>query len=299
MTGDGMSAIDTPRYEPSWLSLREDADAAARAGDLVEALRHRVPDGAGLVDGTGLADGTGLVACDLGCGTGAMGRWLAGQLAGPQHWIMIDHDPELLALAATRMPATAADGAPVTVQTRQRNLAALSPDDLAGADMAGADLVAASALLDLLTRDEVDRLAAACEQVGCPALLTLSVTGHVALTPPHLLDGEIAAAFNAHQRRVAGGRRLLGPDATAAAVAAFTGRGAAVLVQASPWQLGPAQGALLAEWLRGWVAAACQQRPELPAADYLRQRLAAASAGELRVVVWHQDLLAYPIRPAA
>ena len=35
----------------------------------------------------------------------------------------------------------------------------------------------ASALLDVLTREEIDTLAAACVGAGVPALLTLSVSG--------------------------------------------------------------------------------------------------------------------------
>ena len=64
----------------------------------------------------------------------------------------------------------------------------------------------------------------------------------------------------------------------------------------SPWRLGPAEAALAEEWLRGWISAACEERPEL-AADagaYLGRRLAAAAAGELHVVVGHADLLALP-----
>jgi hypothetical protein len=53
---------------------------------------------------------------------------------------------------------------------------------------------------------------------------------------------------------------------------------------------------LTAQWLDGWVAAACAQRPELSteAGGYLRRRLAAAEAGRLTVVVHHSDLLAQP-----
>jgi SAM-dependent methyltransferase len=273
-----MSATEPPRCTPEWLGLREGADAAARAPELVEPVRRR------------LAGAPRPVIRDLGCGTGSMGRWLAGRLPGPQHWIMYDRDPALLDHAAATMVGAAADGAPVTVATRRRDVTTLTADDLAGTA-----LVTASALLDLLTREEVDRIAAACVGAACPALLTLSVVGRVTLTPADPLDEEIAAAFNAHQRRVTGGRRLLGPDAPDAAVEAFARRGAAVLVRPSPWRLGPERAALTGEWLRGWVGAAREQRPALaaPAAGYLRRRLAAAAAGELRVTVGHSDLLAY------
>jgi hypothetical protein len=221
-------------------------------------------------------------------------------LPGRQHWLLYDHDPELLGYAAAHLPGAAADGAPVTGQSRHRDLTTLTTADLtadpAGAGPAAARLVTGSALLDLLTRAEVDRLAAACAGAACPALLTLSVVGQVDLSPADPLDPELAAGFNAHQRRDTGGRRLLGPDAPGAAAEAFARHGAEVQLRPSPWRLGPDQSALAGQWLRGWVAAACEQRPELaaPAAGYLRRRLAAAAAGELRVTVGHQDLLALP-----
>ena len=67
-----------------------------------------------------------------------------------------------------------------------------------------------------------------------------------------------------------------------------------MLVRSSPWRLGADQADLAAEWLSGWVAAACEQRPELagPAAAYAPRRLADAAAGRLGVVVDHHDLLA-------
>lgn len=277
----GIRAPGPARVAPAWLDLRESADAAARAPELLAPLRHRA---------TGRS---GLEVHDLGCGTGAMGRWLAARLPGPQHWVMYDHDPDLLHHAATGVTGTttAADGAPVAVATRVRDVTTL----VAG-DLAGAWLVTASALLDLLTRDEVDRIADACVAAACPALITMSVVGRVALTPPDPLDREIAAAFDAHQRRRVGGLPLLGPDAVDAAVEAFTRRGATVLVRPSAWRLGPRDHRLIGAWLRGWVAAACEQSPALAvrAAGYLDRRLAAVAAGGLRVVVGHRDLLAQP-----
>jgi hypothetical protein len=245
---------------PDWLALREPADAAARAVELVAPLRAHLPAGP-------------LVVRDLGCGTGSMGRWLAPLLPAAQHWILHDRDEGLLARAAHSLPRG------VTTETRA--------GDLTAAPLSGASLVTASALLDLLTADEVETIAAA----GCPALLTLSVVGRVSLSPPDPLDADIAAAFDAHQRRTVAGRRLLGPDAAAVAADAFRRHGARVVTAASPWRLGPDRAELAQEWLRGWVDAALEQRPDLDGAGYLRRRLAVA---DLRIVVGHADLLALP-----
>jgi hypothetical protein len=265
---------------PDWLALREPADAAARAVELVEALQHDLPTA------------RPWVVHDLGCGTGSMGRWLAPRLPGPQHWVLHDREADLLAHARVSTPKAAADGSVVTVETRVGDLTRLD-----GRELVGAALVTASALLDMLTQDELERLVAACSGAGCPVLLTLSVVGRVALVPEDPCDEAVGAAFNAHQRRTAGGRRLLGPDAVGTAAELFTRRGAQVLARPSPWRLGPADGGLAAAWFTGWVAAAREQRPDLGAAtgDYARRRLAEAATGRLQVTVHHQDLLVRPV----
>jgi hypothetical protein len=241
---------------PTWLDLREPADAAARSTELAERLARHLPAGP-------------LEIHDLGGGSGSMGRWLGPRLPGPQHWVVHDRDPGLLELAVANPP----DGA--TVEARQSEIGALG-------DLAGADLVVASALLDILTADELHTMLAAC--AGRPMLLALTVVGRVVLTPAEPLDTRIETAFNDHQRR--GG--LLGPDAVDAVDGA--------IVRPSPWRLDASHAELVAEWLDGWVAAACEQVPALApeAVDYRERRLAQLAAGALAVTVDHADLLVLP-----
>ena len=267
------------RVSPGWLALREPADAAARAPDLVEHVRRALP-----------SSGHSTIH-DLGCGTGSMGRWLAPLLPGPQHWVAHDRDGDLLARAATDLPGRAADGAAVTVEARQTDIAELGP-----ADLAGATLISGSALLDLLTDDEMVKLANACAGSGCPILLTLSVVGRVDLAPADPLDRRVAAAFDAHQCRMTKRGRLLGPEAVAFAVEEFGRLGREVLVRPSPWRLGPSEADLTVEWFTGWLGAASEQQVELAAECqlYARQRLAQAAAGQLAVTVDHADLLVLP-----
>ncbi|SCL34685.1 hypothetical protein GA0070616_5031 [Micromonospora nigra] len=268
-------SVDLPPDFAHWLALREPADVAARSVDLVDAVRRRL---AGPV-----------VVHDLGSGTGSLGRWLAPLLPGPQRWVMYDQDDDLLARARADMVDTAADGNPVTVRTRRGDLTRLT-----AADLAGASLVTASALLDMLTAEEIDRLVDACVGADCPALFLISVTGAVRLDPVDPLDVEVAEAFNDHQRRTVGGRTLLGPDAAHACAAAFARHGVPVTTRPSPWRLGPSDAALTAQWFTGWFDAACEQRPDLAgrARGYARRRLAEAAAGRLDVTVEHVDLLA-------
>ena len=89
-----------------------------------------------------------------------MGRWLAPLLPGPQHWVVHDYDADLLEVAAVDLPGPAADGAAVTVERERsditRLLRAISP---------ARRLITASALLDLLTEDEL----AGADQPSAPA----------------------------------------------------------------------------------------------------------------------------------
>jgi trans-aconitate methyltransferase len=271
MTAEAVSA--------GWLALREPADAAARARDLVDELRRHL-----------LRRGR-MVIHDLGCGTGSMGRWLAPLLPGPQRWVLHDRDADLLEAATADPPGHAADGSAVTLETQQSDI-----NRLGYGELGDATLITASALLDMLTADELSGLADLCTAAACPALLTLSVTGRVELTPADALDRRVAAAFNAHQRRTTQRGALLGPGAPEMALAEFGRRGAEVVVRSSPWRLGASDADLIAEWFRGWLWAACEQEPELTAQtdSYKRRRLIEATTGQLEVTVDHADLLVLP-----
>jgi hypothetical protein len=66
-----------------------------------------------------------------------------------------------------------------------------------------------------------------------------------------------------------------------------------VVVRPSPWRLGAADADLAAEWLTGWLDAACEHEAGLGAGvdGYAGRRLAQARAGQLAVTVDHADLL--------
>ena len=170
----------------------------------------------------------------------------------------------------------------MTVETQLGDVTALTGDDLEGTS-----LITCSALLDLLTAEEVAALAAACAVHGTPVLFTLSVTGQVSFDPADPRDADLTEAFNAHQRREVGGRRLLGPDAAEVTQDAFRRVGAEVSVRPSPWRLEPGDP-LAEEWLAGWLGAAAEQRPDLRIDNYQPMRTVEPFA----VTVGHADLVA-------
>lgn len=269
------SAISTA--SAPWLALRAQADDASRSEALAAALAAVLPRGP--VD-----------LHDLGAGTGGMTRWLGPRLPGPQRWILHDGDAGILDHLDLRSVVDDA-GRPVAVRTVVEHLGELGADAFRGA--AG---VTASALLDVVTRDEAERIVAACLAARVPALFALSVTGEVVLGPPDAADAAIGQAFNDHQRRDADGRRMLGPDAVTVLVSLFADAGWHVRRESTPWRLGPADAALIGEWLDGWVGAAAAQCPELraDAPGYLARRRAQLADGALRVIVHHEDVLAWP-----
>jgi hypothetical protein len=261
-----------------WLALREPEDAAARSLDLAAAAAELLPEGPAVIH-------------DLGSGTGSMMRWLAPHLPGPQTWVLHDWNADLTEQAISMPRPRSRDSAGVSAIGRVGSLTGLS-----GTDLAGASLVTASALLDVLTSTEVHGLVDACVAAGPPALLALSVTGIVRLTPRDELDGTVNDAFNAHQLRDANGRRQLGQYAAPIARGLFVEAGWHVRQATTVWRLDSNQGTLLREWFDGWLDAAVEQRPDLrdEAERYRARRRAQLDRGELGAEVDHVDLLAWP-----
>jgi hypothetical protein len=266
-----------PLVSADWLAVRARADDLARSPRLAAAAARLIGPGP-------------LVVHDLGSGTGAMMRWLAPRLPGPQAWVLHDADSAILSHVDGRS-ARDEFGLPVTVRTRVEQLA-----DLPVQAFVGASLVTASALLDVVTHEEARAIVDACVAAGVPALFSLTVTGRVRLSPRDAADAALGAAFDDHQRREVDGRQLLGPDAGDVVRRMFAESGWRVRSARTPWRLGSGDGRVLTEWLDGWVSAAVEQRPDLQprAIEYRRRRDVEIEDGRLRVTVEHQDVLAWP-----
>lgn len=276
------------RFESDWLALREAADATARD----RTLATRAQDW--------LANRPApLRITDLGAGSGANPRFLAGYLPGPQHWRLVDHDPELLDRAVKRNADTRdAHDSPIQVETCRQDLADV---DAAIAD--DTDLATASALFDLVSPEWMVALAERCAEVGCAALWTMTVDGNWHFTGPdgdrlrETEDAEMLSLFQAHQARDKGLGRALGGAAPKSLRAAFARLGYNIAEAPSPWRLRPGEHqplalALLDGWRRALIEQAPGERPKIEA--WWRDRRASVEAGEMGIEVGHLDLYAEP-----
>jgi SAM-dependent methyltransferase len=297
---------DPLAFKASWLALREPHDHAARDDALTRQLCRYLRSRSAVGAPGAPPDPSPLAACapirvlDLGCGTGSSLRYLAPRIEGNQHWKMVDRDPALLAL----LPATF--GSAVTIEPVCLDLAG----DLRGLPLDDIDLITASALLDLVSADWVERLldaASATTAAGSrrssaaqrPALLlALSYDGSVDWQPALPDDRLAEALFNRHQRGDKGFGPALGPDAAAEAARRLEGRGFSVTLAPSPWRLGAADSAIQRELLAGIAGAAAACAGSEAEAARVRSWWAARDAllaeGRSTVEVGHQDLLAQP-----
>ncbi len=264
-------------FSADWLTLREPADHAAR----VEALVTTLAAGLGTPGGS-------TRGVDLAAGTGSNVRYLLPRLPALTHWTLVDHDAALLAEATARLAADP-DARGRTFAPRRADL-----NDLAALPIDGAALVTASALLDLVSAEWMRLFARRCREAGVHVLCTLSYDGRLACDPADALDARVRELVNAHQRTNKGFGLALGPDATAAAAAAFRVEGFDVTVADSDWVLDGSHAELQRQLIDGWAGAA----RDMAAADaraiaaWRDRRLAAVAGGSSRLRVGHGDLLA-------
>lgn len=276
--------VDRP-VAADWLQLRRAADHRARENT------------SGLIDrvdrwlGERLGPQDQVTVIDLGAGTGSNQEWLAPRLSVPQRWILLDHDAGLLdSGAATKTPQVVATSRVTgTVDTLPQLMPAETPA-----------LVTCAALLDLLSPQEAALIAETITRFQAAAVLSLTVTGEVSLSPQESADQTIAAAFDAHQRR----DDLLGPDGVDVVAAALGDRGADVEIVQTDWALDTdsthdtAQPQLVQRYLTDRADAAVEHDPSLrqTAEQWVTRRLAQLDSGSLSVRVGHQDLVALPPR---
>ena len=261
-------------FSPQWLALREPYDRVARNTAVLEALC------------AAFVGRPSVRVADLGCGTGATMRAVSPLLPARQSWRLVDNDAGLLDTAAETT-------APVhEVTTAHLDLAL----DLGRAIADDTDLVTASALLDLVSAQWLERLVSILSIGPRPLYAALSFDGRVELTPASHDDAAIIAAVNRHQLTDKGFGPALGPQGGAAALAAFEGEGFSIIQGTSDWVFGPADEAIQQEMLAGWAGAAAEMgiAPGVLEA-WLAERRAHVAAGRSEMRIGHLDFFAAPI----
>lgn len=267
-------------FSADWLRQREPFDTAARAEaaehlQLVRWLAALKPEAAP------------WRVIDLGCGTGANYRALAPMLAGTQQWRVVDHDAALLE-AWPETPGQA------SIERVALDLAR----DLETLPFAGATLVTASALLDLVSAEWLQRLVAVCRDAGASVLFALSVDGRTLWDPIDPHDALASELFDAHQRRDKGFGPALGPLAAATAIEGFRAAGYAVQSAPSDWWIDarrdPAALALQQALIDGIAQAAIEQDPGTTNALRAWQARRHAIAARSTLRIGHLDVIATP-----
>src|SRR5207248_1359593 len=155
------------------------------------------------------------------------------------------------------------------------------------------DVVVCSALLDLASRQWLERLLV---QLRTPFYASLTVDGRDTWLPRHPADSAVKLAFQRDQRREKGLGPALGTDAVRVAEEILATSGFETLTATSDWRITRRQrsfGRLLARMT------AQAARRAMPAqtdkiAEWARARRAHAAHSGLAVRIGHRDLLAFP-----
>ena len=257
-------------FSAEWLALREPVDAASRHAELT----------ARLIDWRQTLGH--LSVLDLGSGTGANCRFLAPLLGGEQCWRLVDHDPALL------------------IQNDAFNRCQVERYclDLTGdwdrLDFRGVQLVTASALIDLVSAEWLERLAHRCREVQAAVCIVLTYDGTLVWEPALPGDETVCKWVNRHQCTDKGFGPALGPQAAPAFKAMLERLDYRVDLHPSPWRLEPEQAALQTALLEGWMTAVREIAPEV--ADGLNawamRRRSLIGQGYSRLRVGHWDLFA-------
>jgi hypothetical protein len=286
-------------FSADWLQTREPFDAAARDPALARRFGEALGDG---------QHGPRRII-DLAAGSGANFRVLAPLLGGDQDWLLVDHDPLLIAAQATEIARWAAHAgwrcgnsdsgllvetgtARWCVRTRQLDLA----QDLEQLALTEADGVTTTAFLDLVSPAWLDRLADTLARANRPLLATLTVDGRRLWHPALPADARIQTAFQQHQGGDKGFGPSLGIGATAYLADRLAATGSAVQTARSDWRIGGEHREMLAQMVTESAAVAAEAAP----ADatlftaWARERKAQVAAGMLTLEVGHLDLLAVP-----
>jgi hypothetical protein len=290
-------------FSTHWLALREPLDARSRAADLTGLLRDEV--------GGIASQRPRIEIIDLGAGTGANLRYAAPLLAGAQQWLLVEHDPLLLAAmpqqiqawsTATHSQFTASSAQWIVRAERfECQIQGLALDLAAQLDslpLPRGALLTASAFLDLVSEDWLRKLVRRAATAEATVWFTLSYDGRIECDPVEPEDQELRELVNQHQLGDKGFGLALGPSAASAAGRILGEHGYQVQCAASDWCLAPDHAALQYALVEGWFEAACEIAPTRSAMlrAWRARRRSHIESGRSSLRVGHVDMVGRPSR---
>ena len=286
-------------FAADWLQRREPFDAAARDTDLARRF------GAALSE----EQNRPRRIIDLAAGSGANFRALAPLLGGDQDWLLVDHDPLLMAAQAAEIARWSQregwrcqdidGGVRVDTEAAHWRVRAYRLDlatDLEQVDFAACDGVTTSAFLDLVSAAWLARLCDVLAGFGRPLLATLTVDGRRHWHPSLPVDVRIDNAFRHHQSGDKGFGPALGNLAGAYLADRLATRGYKVTTARSDWWIGAEHREMLMHLVGEAAAVACAAEPAASAEFHAwsATRTAQIRSGLLALDVGHVDLHALP-----
>jgi hypothetical protein len=262
-------------FSADWLALREPYDHAARNPELLQAVVRL------------FQNAFAVSVVDLACGAGSTLRALGPHLPARQIWRLVDNDLSLLARAA---------GGPFLDTARVTATPIDLVHDVESALDGPLDLVTTSALLDLVSKSWLERLATEVAARRLPFYAALSYDGRIELSPAHEFDVDFTAAVNRHQRTDKGFGPALGPVATETAAFFFDRAGYETARARSDWVLEGGEREIQSAIIQGWHGAARAMDALTPAKldRWLSDRMELIAAGRSSMRIGHEDLFARP-----
>ena len=224
---------------------------------------------------------------DLGSGTGSNLRCTAPALGGAQDWTLVEWDEGLIGSGESLLGA-----ASVGWRYHRLDLAR----DLEQLAESRVDLITASALIDLVSAEWLDRLIKLRRRTGAALYIVLSFDGRITWEPADPLDQPLRELVDAHQRTDKGFGPALGPSAAESLRALLASDDGVPSSATSDWILGPADQTIQLELLVGYEAASVAMAPERADAltAWAQRRREWVVAGTSRLRIGHRDLLLLP-----
>lgn len=280
--------MNSSSFSVDWLAVRERYDLVARNQDIVQTVQRWQ------------GRTSPLNVLDLGAGTGSNFRILSPRLDGQQQWLLVDHDEQLLAETgpsieawANRRGVTDCEVTGNQIRVGRCEVQTMCADlmtDLESLPHQGVHLVTASALMDLVSEEWMNRLLSR----QYPALyFVLTYNGQIDWHPSDAFDEPARQLINRHQAGDKGFGPALGPEVNDRLMEALRSRGYEVESKAADWRMQPSDATMQRLLLEGWAEAARELESSDDLEAWLERREALIDQQQSRLRVGHTDLFAW------